>query len=491
MHLVLGILNPGVDGIRAQDRETLGLSAMRRQLGRARDVAGMVLLSYFFRVPPHSAPGRNFIMANTDLRSPTFLVLLLIAPFFLASCTEQDENTGAASVTVFEGARLILGDGSEPIEDGALVVQGDRVTLVGRVGEIEMPPGAVLVDLAGKTVMPAIINSHMHLGATREELVSQLEHNAYYGVGSVLSLGLDSSEVNLQVRNELIPGAARYQTAWRGITRPEEGRSEVPYWVDTEEEVRTAVQDLAAKGPDFVKIWVDDRNGQYPKMTPELYGAVIDGAHEQGLRVGAHIFALDDAKGLLRAGVDMFAHGVRDRDIDDEFISLVVERPQTVLVPNMGNRGVATDLSWLSQTIPAAQLSEMQAAATDRPEAQASYAIQARNLKRLVDVGMKIAHGSDGRNPWAPHLEMEDMVAAGMTPAQVIVAATSGSAELLGLTDVGTLQSGKVADFVVLDANPLDDITNTRRIDAVYLRGEAVDRAAVSARLLGGAATTP
>jgi len=430
-------------------------------------------------------------MAKIESRSRIFVGLLLIALFLVAGCSDQGENSDAASVTVFEGVRVIVGDGSDPIEDGALVVQDDRVTQVGGRGEIQVPDGAVRVDLTGKTVMPAIINSHMHLGATREELVGQLEHNAYYGVGSVLSLGLDSSEVNLQVRNELLPNAARYRTAWKGITRPEEGRSEVPYWVDTEAEVRAAVQDLAAKNPDFVKIWVDDRNGQFPKMTPALYGAVIDGAHEQGLKVGAHIFALEDAKGLLRAGVDMFAHGVRDMDIDDEFITLVQESPQTVLVPNMGNRGVATDLSWLSQTIPAAQLSEMQAGATDRPAAQASYAIQARNLKRLVEAGMRIAHGSDGRNPWAPHLEMEDMVAAGMTPAQVIVAATRNSAELLGLTDVGTLQPGKIADFVVLNANPLDDITNTRRIDAVYLRGARVDRAAVSARLLGAATMTP
>ena len=212
-------------------------------------------------------------MAKTEPRSLILLGLLLIAPFLLAGCSDQGENSGAASVTVFEGVRVIVGDGSEPIEDGALVVQDDRVTQVGGRGEIQVPEGAVRVDLTGKTVMPAIINSHMHLGATREELVGQLEHNAYYGVGSVLSLGLDSSEVNLQVRNELIPNAARYRTAWKGITRPEEGRSEVPYWVDTEEEARAAVQDLAAQNPDFVKIWVDDRNGSYPKMTPALYGA--------------------------------------------------------------------------------------------------------------------------------------------------------------------------------------------------------------------------
>ena len=428
---------------------------------------------------------KAILMTRAELRFPILLGLLLIAPGLLLGCSEQGEVSEGASVTVFEGARVIVGDGSEPIEDGALVVENDRVTQVGRRGEIQVPEGAARVDLTGKTVMPAIVNAHMHLGATREDLIGQLEHSAYYGVGTVLSLGLDSSEVSLEVRDELIPNAARYRTAWRGITRPEPGRSEVPYWVDTEAEARAAVQDLAAKEPVFVKIWVDDRNGQFPKMTPALYGAVIDEAHQHGLKVGAHIFALEDAKGLLRAGVDMFAHGVRDRDVDDEFVSLVQENLETVLVPNLAGRGVATDLSWMSGTIPAGRLQELQDRATDRPAAQAAFAIQARNLKRLDDAGMRIAHGSDGGNPWAPHLEMEDMVAAGMTPAQVIVAATRNSAELIGLTDVGTLQPGKVADFVVLDANPLDDITNTRRISAVYLRGAAVDRAAVSARLLG------
>ena len=407
----------------------------------------------------------------------------VLAAILVAGCAGPE--TGGEA-TVFEGARLIVGDGSAAIEDAVFVVEGDRITQAGQRADVEIPESATRVDLSGKTVMPALVNTHVHLASTRAERIDQLQHMAYYGAGLAVSLGLDDGDVAFEMRDEVIADGARSRTAGRGITAPEEGRTEVPIWITSETEARTAVQELAANQVDLIKIWVDTRNDQFVKLTPALYGAVIDEAHSEGLRVTAHIFNLEDAKGLLRAGIDAFAHGIRDRDIDDELVALWSERPNVVLVPNLPNPGVAGDLSWLSGTVPAADLQRMQEAQRDRPAAQESFGIQARNLARLSQAGITVAFGTDGSTPWAVHQEMEDMVRSGMTPAQVIVAATRNSAELMQMTDIGTVEVGKSADFIVLDANPLDDITNTRRISEVYLRGTAVDREALGARFTGG-----
>ena len=383
--------------------------------------------------------------------------------------------TSAQSVTAYEGARVIVGDG-RVIDNGTLVVDGGKVVQAGPAADLRVPAGATRVSLAGKTVMPMVIDTHVHLSATRDALIRDLKLRAYYGVSAALSMGTDRYEM-LDLRSQAIPGAARFLSAGRGITMPEPGRTTAPYWITTEAEGRKAVEELAAHKADIVKIWVDTRDGKYKKLTPEIFGAVIDEAHKRGLRVTAHIFEQEDAKGLMRAGVDAFAHGVRDRDIDDETVAMFKQRPGLVLTPNLPDRGVKVDMSWLRAGLPADEVTKLEAANTDRPAAQAAYGIQARNLAKLNAAGVRMTLGTDGNRPWGPHEEMLDMVLAGMSPMQVIVASTRNSAEFLRIADAGTLEAGKSADFIVLDANPLDDITNTRRISAVILRGAAVDRA--------------
>ncbi len=417
------------------------------------------------------------------------LVLGTLTATMAGGCGSPDAGDEAAppsDATAYSGARLITGDGGV-IEGATFVVEDGRFTAVGPTASMTLPDDIEHVDLTGKTVMPAVVNAHAHLAPDRDARTELLQHMAYYGTGVVISLGHDVGDAPFAMRNELVPDGARSLTAGRGITRPEPGRNDAPFWIDTEDEARAAVQELASQNVDFVKIWVDDRGGQYEKLTEPLYTAVIDEAHANGLKVTAHIFTLEDAKGLLLAGIDAFAHGIRDQDVDDEVVALWLERPNVVLVPNLPGPGVAQDLSWLSGTVPPDQLAEMQEASVDRPQAQESFAIQARNLDRLNREGITIAFGTDGSSPFAIHQEIEDMVRAGMTPGEVIVAATSTSATLLDMEDAGSVAPGMSADFIVLDANPLEDITNTRMIDAVYLRGEAVDRDALGARFRGEA----
>src|SRR5437016_12802402 len=410
---------------------------------------------------------------------------LLVSIGFLLIVSSTPSTVGAqrgTTATVFEGARLITGDGSAPVVDSAFVVANGQFTAVGRKGQVTVPAGAARVDLTGKTVIPALIDAHKHLAVERNALIDQLQHFAYYGVGVAMSMGQDTGDVAFQVRQETIPNAARSRTAGRGLTGPEPGRTNAPYWVKTEAEARKDVQELAQKKVDLVKIWVDDRDHTVTKLSPALYGAIIDEAHKHKLRTIAHIFTLEDAKGVLRAGIDAFAHSVRDKDVDDEFVNMMKAKPNMIVDPNLPDRGVKVDRSWLRESMTAEEFQKVQADSKDDPKAQAFFGIQSRNLRRLNAAGIKISLGTDGGIPWAAHEEMVDMVASGMTPAQVLVASTRNAADLLGLKDVGTIASGKSADFVVLDANPLDDITNTRRINTVYLRGAQVDRAALRGR---------
>jgi len=268
----------------------------------------------------------------------------------------------------------------------------------------------------------------------------------------------------------------------------------VPYGAQTEAEGRTIVHELKARNVEMIKIWVDDRLKTVPKLQPNVYQAIINEAHRSGMRVVAHIFALEDGKALLKSGVDGFGHGVRDRDVDEEYLTILKQHPKTWVGPNLPVRPLSpeetsAEIDWLTDTFPPSQITRMRdqlARAGGRgaggAAANDAFGIQCRNLKKVHDAGMVIGLGTDANNDigWAAHVELADMVRCGLTPAEAIVAGTRTSAAILKLDDLGTVAAGKSADFIVLDANPLDDILNTRKINKVYSRGAALDRAAMS-----------
>jgi imidazolonepropionase-like amidohydrolase len=428
-----------------------------------------------------------------------------LLPLALSISSASAQQGGAI---LFEGARLIDGNGGAPVENSAFVIQNGKFTAVGKRGDLKLPEGGARKDLSGKTVMPAIVDAHTHLGwtivktgqigkdtYTKENLIDHLQRLAYYGVAATQSMGIDPGDVPYEVRADPGPNAALFRIAGRGIAMPNAGPGAeywrpVAYGVSTEAEARKAVQELAAKKVDLIKMWVDDRNGTVPKLTPALYRAIIDEAHKHKLRAAAHIFYLADAKDLLRAGIDIFAHGIRDRDVDDEVVALFKQHPNVYVIPNLPERETTQDdILFAAQTLLPAQVDKLRASVANvKPEAAKTarefYGIQARNLAKLSAAGVKIAFGTDTNNTvgWGAHQEMTDMVAAGMTPNQVLVAATRTAAELMKLDQLGTIKTGKSADFLVLNANPLDNINNTRRIASVYLQGSELDRKALQAQ---------
>ena len=337
-------------------------------------------------------------------------IAAIVTVGFVAGCATPASER---SVMAFEGARLIVGDG-RVIEKATLVVDGAKIVQAGAAADVRVPAGATRVSVAGKTVMPMIIDTHVHLSQTREALVRDLRLRAYYGVSAVLSMGTDPYEM-LDIRGQSIPGAARYLSAGRGITMPEPGRTTAPLWITNEAEGRKAVEELAARKVDMVKIWVDSRDGKYKKLTPEIYAAIIDEAHQRGLRVSAHIFNLEDGKGLMRAGVDALAHGVRDKDIDDETVAMFKQRPNLVLTPNLPDRGVKVDLGWLKAGLPADEVAKLESVNYDRPTAQFFYGIQARNLAKLNAAGVRIVLGTDGNRPWGPNRKQGQVLQYGVS----------------------------------------------------------------------------
>jgi len=435
----------------------------------------------------------------------------------------QTQSQSPSTPTLYEGFRLIAGDGTPPIANAAMLVENGTITKVGGQGSVNAPRGGSRLDLTGKTVMPTLVNAHGHPGFqrgltytaenfTRETITDDMNRALYFGIAAVQSQGIEKGEVTYQIRADQEAGklgGARLRIAGRGIGAPNAGPGAaayagIAYEVTTEDQARQAVRELAAKKVNLVKIWVDDRNGRAPRLAPNLYRAIIDEGHRHGLQVNAHVFYHTDAVDLVDAGIDGLAHLVRDKEMDDALIASIVRR-NVYVMPNLSPEWTTyTELPhWLKdgdpllvmlqQTLASPVITRMRKAYDDRTPAavertRAQYSILQHSLAKLTKANAKIILGSDTGledHPFgmSEQHELESMANAGMTPMQVIVAATSRPAEYLKLDKMGVLAAGKEADFLVLDANPLDNITNTQKISRIYVKGVEVDRAAISRRL--------
>ena len=446
----------------------------------------------------------------------------------------------------FEGARVITGDGSAPVENAVFVVENGRFTRIGRRGELTPPAGATRIDLTGKTVIPGLIDAHAHLGTanyrdwtiseknfTRENLLDQLNRAAYFGLTAIYSAGSDVGDLWYTLRDEIEAGkhatAARWISAGPGLISAAQASARPGvYAIKTPEDARKAVRELAAHGVKVPKAWIDarpGRGGQQP-LTPQEYEAFIDEAHKHGMRPFIHAHELEVGKRLVRAGLDGFAHKVDWPGPDEELLAMMKARGSKIFMtltqpspPGAEAARLANPDPMLRQTIAPMFLKKLQdgvipkkltsaereeaektwdetywlrptwaAGSAEYEEARKAFDSVKAMTRRFLATGIRIGAGSDSGTflpdrlvGWGLHVEMQEMVENGMTPAQVLVAATKTNAEWLGLDDLGTIQPGKTATFVVLDADPLVDIRNARKINAVYFKGAALDRKRMAA----------
>jgi len=446
---------------------------------------------------------------------------IVIASLAAAAYSQSHNPSGAV---LYEGGRLITGDGSTPIERGAFVVENGHITAIGNEGAVKAPAGAARVDLSGKTVMPAMINVHTHIGYegytswgaqnyTPQNVLDHLQREAFYGTAAILSAGTSPLDASLQFQRDQqtgrFPAAAQFFFA-PGMAPPNGGPDpvllvatkalHVVNEVSTAQEARRVVRMIAGKKVQNIKIWVDDRRGTYPKMTPDVYSAIIDEAHKHHILVHAHATTLPDQKAVARAGADVLVHLVQNEKLDEEYLALLREKkPYWATVIGLGDpTAVCEHDPFFEQALPVKVIAAIRATSERRPlapscgppspNAPAREAILAYNFPRMIAAGARVVLGTDtGVHPGhtfgsGEHLELARWVQLGLTPSQAIVAATQRPAELLGLKDMGTLAVGKRASFLVLDANPLENIRNTRQISSVYLDGAKFDRDGVLAR---------
>jgi imidazolonepropionase-like amidohydrolase len=442
-------------------------------------------------------------------RTPfVFLSVLCFAALWNVGCKPSEDSNVKAIV----GAVLIDGTGGGPVTDSVVVIAGSRIRAVGSRANVPIPAGSEKIDGRGKFLLPGLIDLHVHLGTTggpgfraadytRERVERNLNQYLYFGVTSVRSIGTER-EAGLAIRNDQREGpvsTARLFTCGRGFTAPGGHPSQevgaIARQPATPEEARTQVTELAGQRVDGIKIWVDDLGGKAPKVKPAVIEAILEEARKHKIPVTAHIHSLADTMHLVENGAAGFLHMVRDTEnVDPSFIS----RLRDLRIP-FAPTLVRQELGWLFAEHPE-RLDDPDAARAFEPATLAAIREQAkgqaasasarelferarRNTKQFASGGVPIGVGSDGGSSidlpgLMTHREMELLVESGLSPMDVVVAATrTGALALQKLDDLGTIERGKKADLLLVTANPLEDIRNLRKIHAVLLDGQWVDRA--------------
>lgn len=436
---------------------------------------------------------------------------ILFITFFMLCITGI---TWSQSTTVLQHVNLIDGTGKALQTDTNIIIKDGVITGIFAAGK-EIPKGTTVVDLSGKYIMPQILNVHGHLGImkdttmsaanyTEENIKHQLLRYQQFGVGTVLSMGTEQPAIfalKNASRAGQLPGATIYSAIYgfgvkNAVPPASMGMTSV-YRPETPEQAISQVDSVALLKPDMIKIWVDDFWGAYPKMKPEIYVAIIKEAHKKGLRVAAHLYHLEDARKLVDLGVDIIAHSIRDGEIDDTLVK-AMKKHKVIYIPTLSLDEFAYSYAqkpdWLNDPVFRASLEPNVYSMITSPAYQAKIAkdpktpqeiaalvIAKHNLYKLWQAGILVGLGTDsGALPIRPqgfseHMEMELFVKSGLTPMQAITAATQNGAIILGISDTrGTLRIGKKADFIVLEANPLTDVKNTRTIESVWKDGEKV-----------------
>ena len=455
---------------------------------------------------------------SMDIRIPS-LVFAIIA--LVASAGMPLEAKAAHSQPILlHDVRVIDGNGGPPIEHADILITGSKITSVGTppAGKpvSKLPPNTIVVKLTGKTVLPGLISDHSHVGfvkgattsgnnITRANILRQLKQYTDYGVTTVTSLGLNLKPFYV-VQPQAHSGATLTSDLFgadKGFGAPN-GVPAAPGILDTQvyrpstpTEARAEVRETAKRHPDLIKIWVDNMHGTSIAMIPEVYKAIIDEAHANGLRVAAHIYTLEDARQLVGDGVDILAHGVRDKDVDEDFVKSIKGRG-TWYVPTLeldeSGYIYAEHPEWLQQTFLHRALSPALAVQLNDPAwrakvladthkvaaAKQALATNMKNVKTLFDAGVNIGFGTDsGASPlriagFAEHRELKLLTEAGLTPLQAIQTATKNAAALLHLEDRGVVAPGTLADLLIVDGDPSKDIAAVDRIESVWRRGKKV-----------------